>query len=676
MSGFANSLIGLTLGGYSIRRMIARGGMGIVYEGTQESLGRRVAVKVLYPHLGEDESFRDRFQREARAIAQLRHPNIVGVIDFGADQGFFFMAMDLIDGPSLRDELTRRHAQSKPFSTEDSLIIIGKVAAALSYAHNRGFVHRDVKPANVMLDSSGDVFLTDFGLVKLADSQNVTVAGMIVGTPEYMAPEQSAGVADVTPAADQYSLAILSYQLLVGRVPFTAPTPVGVIQKHITEPPPPPHTIIPTFPADVERVLMRGLAKEPSERYPSVDTFFRELQDVSLATLPAAAVIPTTAPDPGVAGATPAAVVTTPTGQPAEPSQVTEATLPQHDPDQVTASTPLLAASAAGLAASVVSSTGAVVADAQAPPPVGDASSGGYGPPSTAVPVRGDAAGRSRVPLVAAVVALALMLLVGGIAVASIFGGGDDPEDPAAAAATTTSEAAGTQTADAEATNAVVLVEATPTDVAVEQDTPTATATLEPTPTERPTQPPSQLTPTQTRRVIPSPTPFVINPITPTPSPTPVLLGDIPGPAAEVELRNYMSVPTWIELVGVGSFVAQPNEYVWRAVPAGTWSYVQRADGYLPLEGQITWEEGGSYFWEFYDNAEVEIVEIQNNLEVPMTLEFDGWGEMWVDARSTSTRAFPAGVYEYSFRAEGYNDFTSTVTMDAGARTTWPFNPS
>jgi eukaryotic-like serine/threonine-protein kinase len=203
VSGFANSLIGLTLGGYSIRRMIARGGMGIVYEGLQESLGRRVAVKVLYPHLGEDESFRERFQREARAIAQLRHPNIVGVIDFGSDQGYHFMVMDLIDGRSLRDELSRRHEQGKPFSADDSLAVLGRIAAALAYAHGRGFIHRDVKPANVMLDDDGDVFLTDFGLVKLVDSQNVTVAGMIVGTPEYMAPEQSVGNVDVTPAADQ-----------------------------------------------------------------------------------------------------------------------------------------------------------------------------------------------------------------------------------------------------------------------------------------------------------------------------------------------------------------------------------------------------------------------------------------------------------------------------------------
>src|SRR5690606_34559847 len=162
------------------------------------------------------------------------------------------------------------------------------------------------------------------------------------------------------------------------------------------------------------------------------------------------------------------------------------------------------------------------------------------------------------------------------------------------------------------------------------------------TPTDLPTQPPAQVTPTQIRRLPPTPTPFVINPVTPTFTPTPVMLGGVTGPAAEVELRNYMQVPTWIELVGLGPLVVHPGEYTYRMLPAGTWQYIQSAEGYTSLEGEITWSEGGRYFWEFYDGDEVEIVEIQNNLDVPMTLEFDGWGELYVAAGNRVTRVFPA----------------------------------
>lgn len=672
MSGFANSLIGMTLGGYSIQRMIARGGMGIVYEGVQESLGRRVAVKVLYPHLGEDESFRERFQREARAIAQLRHSNIVGVIDFGSDQSFHYMVMDLIDGPSLRDELSRRHQQGKPFSTEDSLEVIGRIAAALSYAHARGMVHRDVKPANVMLDADGEVYLTDFGLVKLADSQNVTVAGMIVGTPEYMAPEQSSGVVDVTPAADQYSLAILAYQLLVGRVPFSAPTPVGVIHKHISEPPPPPHTIVPTFPLDVERVLMRGLSKEPTDRYPSVDAFYRDLAQVSRTALAATAVVATPVAEAVVPGSSPSTITgETPAGT-SDAAASIQPRQPVHDPNQATAPTPVIPATLHSAGTGQVSQSAPGASPAW--PAAGGAGSFGTPPPASYGHPSGSS-GPRRMPVIAIVIALALLLLGGGIAAAVLLGGDDKPDNPEAVA-TSTREAEPTNDAGGTATSATGQVVATTPPDAPATATLAETPTAEPTPTDLPTQVPAEATPTTIRRVIPSPTPFVINPITPTPSPTPVLLGAVTGPSAEVEVRNYMSVPTWVELVGLGSFVAQPGQYEWRVMPAGTWSYIQSAAGYTSLEGEIVWEEGGRYFWEFYDGDEVEIVQIQNNLGVPMTLEFDGWGELYVDAGSSVSRAFPAGEYEYSFRAEGYNDRTSTVRMDAGARTTWPFNPS
>jgi serine/threonine protein kinase len=708
VSGFANSLIGVALGGYTIQRMIARGGMGIVYEGIQESLGRRVAVKVLYPHLGEDESFRDRFQREARAIAQLRHRNIVGIIDFGTHDGLHYMVMDLIDGPSLRDELARRHDQGQPFTTDESLAIIEKIAAALAYAHGRGFVHRDVKPANVMLDEHGEVYLTDFGLVRLADAQGMTMTGAIVGTPEYMAPEQSLGTGEISAAADQYALAVVAYQLFVGRVPFKAPTPVGVIQKHISEPPPPPHTILPWFPPGLERVLMRGLAKDPQARYPSVAAFFQELRQaasglgMSPVVLPVAADQPDTGPTaptrstdesehlvpPQVSSASmpPSASVSAPA---VTPASVPVVGTPRHDPEQLTAPVPVVTTTrpspptlSGPVGVGAIGGTGADGTTRSLPTaPVAPSDGGSMAPPpATPYPVPAGAAGGGRKPLVAVLIALALLLLLGGMSYAMFLRGDDSP------AHTPVAGVIATNTAEVELTATPDEPEATPTDDVVPSPTPqdvAPTATLEPemTPTSTPTTAPSPTsaetpTPIQIRPRPDTPTPFSINPVRPTPTPVPPPLGDVTGPAATVEMRNYLSVPTVLYLVGAGSVTLQPGEFLTRPMPAGTWNYVQSAQGYAPLEGETTWEADGSYVWEFYDPQEVEIVEIVNNFAVPITLEFDGYGPVTIEPYSSRTRVFPAREYEYTFTAEGYQSRTSTVVMEAGQRTTWPWSPA
>ncbi|HUG16538.1 MAG TPA: protein kinase [Thermomicrobiales bacterium] len=520
MSGFATSLIGLSLGGHTVRRVIARGGMGIVCEGIQESLGRRVAIKVMYPHLSEDATFRERFQREARAIAHLRHSNIVGVIDFGADQGYHFMVMELIDGPSLRDELARRHEQDRPLSAEDSLAILGAITSALTYAHQRGMIHRDVKPANVMLDEHGDVFLTDFGLVKLADPQNVTITGMIVGTPEYMAPEQSMGTADVTPAVDQYSLAVVAYQLLVGRTPFTAPTPVGVIQKHINELPPPPHTIVPTFPRAIERVLARGLSKDPGDRYPSVDAFFRELTSATRAALPAS-------PPESAAARVPA---------PPWPLETTVVVPDDGEPDgrvEQTASTRLIDAELDDAPALRVTPSAMAVPMAggaahESLPPASarsvasSAGSGGYRqlPPdffgAEGSPERG------RMPIYFAIAAVALMLVAVSVAT-TLYVLGRDGSRRSGADSTSTALAAIPPAASAEPTQAVILVGATPTNAAARSATPSAapastpsapmTATARVVGTEAPTATP---TTASVRIHSPTPTRIVLAPVMPT----------------------------------------------------------------------------------------------------------------------------------------------------------------
>lgn len=267
------NLVGRSLKGYRIDRFLARGGMGVVFEGTQESLGRPVAIKILYPHLSEDGQFRERFEREARAAARLIHPNIVRVLDFGFDDGLYFMVQDLVHGESLRDRLARVGADDTMVRPAIATSYVEQIANALSYAHRLGYVHRDVKPGNVLLTRDGHASLTDFGVVKVLGDSQLTAHGLIIGTPEYMAPEQGSGEVEIGPAADQYSLAVVAYELLVGRVPFKANTPVSVMRMHLTDPPPDPRSIAPWFPETVAAVLMRALSKQPGQRFESVDAF-------------------------------------------------------------------------------------------------------------------------------------------------------------------------------------------------------------------------------------------------------------------------------------------------------------------------------------------------------------------------------------------------------------------
>ncbi|HET9017159.1 MAG TPA: serine/threonine-protein kinase, partial [Thermomicrobiaceae bacterium] len=271
------ALIGRTFNGYRVTRFVARGGMGIVYAGVQESLDRPVAIKFLYPHLSDDDRFRERFEREARFASRMVHPNIVRVLDFGTEGMLHFMVLDLVDGDSLRDRLAQIFGQGLTMRTETILRILEQVGSALAYAHKLGYIHRDVKPGNILLTPDGNAYLTDFGVVKMMGTGQVTSTGMIIGTPEYMSPEQSAGVSEITPAADQYSLAVVAYEMLVGRAPFQAPTPAAVMRMQLSDPPPPPSTVAPWFPSAVEQVLMRALAKDPRDRYESVGDFIAAL---------------------------------------------------------------------------------------------------------------------------------------------------------------------------------------------------------------------------------------------------------------------------------------------------------------------------------------------------------------------------------------------------------------
>ncbi|MBN1659568.1 MAG: protein kinase [Anaerolineae bacterium] len=270
---------GNTIGEYEIVAEIGRGGMGVVYRGYQASLDRYLAIKVLPPELGFNQAFLERFQREARAVAKLRHPNIVVIHDVGEDRGTNYLVMEFLEGRTLQDVIDQAAAEG-PLSPERAVRIVEQIASALDYAHERGFVHRDVKPANIFVGPTGPggaerATLTDFGIAKAigreagaAEPEALTRAGTLMGTPEYMSPEQAAGE-EIDHRADLYALGVVVYEIFTGRAPFQAPTPHAVLHQIIYEPPPQPCTLNPAISPEIEAVILKAIAKRPEERFQS-----------------------------------------------------------------------------------------------------------------------------------------------------------------------------------------------------------------------------------------------------------------------------------------------------------------------------------------------------------------------------------------------------------------------
>jgi serine/threonine protein kinase len=277
-------LLGHTLGPYQVLEKIGRGGMAEVYKGFHPALNRYVAIKIVGQFLEADPSFAQRFQREAQAIASLRHPNIVQIFDFGVQSlgspadTTPYLVMEYIHGRDLRAEMNQRHAAGKPFTHDEILHLLSQVADALDYAHQHGVVHRDVKPGNILITDDGRAILTDFGLAMLSNRASQLTSGHSFGTPEYIAPEQAIDSRAASPQSDIYSLGVILYEMVSGCLPFQDESPLSLALKHINQQPTPLRTYVPNLPGAVEKVILRALAKEPADRFPSARAMLDALE--------------------------------------------------------------------------------------------------------------------------------------------------------------------------------------------------------------------------------------------------------------------------------------------------------------------------------------------------------------------------------------------------------------
>ncbi|MCW2964969.1 MAG: pknB [Actinomycetia bacterium] len=260
---------------YVIKRKLGSGGMADVYLAEDQELGRRVALKLLNDRHAADDQFVERFRREAQSAAGLNHPNIVSIFDRGRAEGTYYIAMEYLDGRTLKELLVRNGPTPIPIAIDYARQILG----ALSFAHRNGIIHRDIKPHNIVVGGDGRLKVTDFGIARSGASQ-MTEAGSIVGTAQYLSPEQARG-APVDPRSDLYSLGIVLYEMLTGNVPFTGDTPVEIAMKHLSQVPEPPSKLRAEVPHDLDAVVMRALSKEPDQRYGSTEEMDADLARVA-----------------------------------------------------------------------------------------------------------------------------------------------------------------------------------------------------------------------------------------------------------------------------------------------------------------------------------------------------------------------------------------------------------
>ena len=461
----SRSLIGQTVGKYQVIENIGRGGMAEVYKAYQETLDRYVAIKVMHSFLADEKGFLGRFRREARAMAALNHPNIVGVYDFDVFEEMYYIVMEFVSGGTLKDLIESMSGQDESLPLSVSTRVVLEVADALAYAHGRGMVHRDIKPGNIMLTEEGRAVLTDFGIAKILSGPTFTATGAMVGTPAYMSPEQGLGKPG-DERSDLYALGVLFYQLATGRLPFDADTPLAVILKHVNEPVPTPTDLNDDIPEAIQSVIVKAMAKDPEERYQSANEMIQSLQEAAKASdldLAAAAFIT------GAERQTPP---------------------PPPRPDTAADATRMAPA-----AATMMASQAPIAADATQLAPAQDAA----GMTEVVVPPAPAAAGpvtkekKSRLGII--LIVLFFLILAAGAAGFVIFGGLGDatptPDDALAAGQATETpspEPSATPTIEPENTvdigaTAVAAIAATLTAEPTKTSLPTATVLASPTPT-------------------------------------------------------------------------------------------------------------------------------------------------------------------------------------------------
>ncbi|MBM4422294.1 MAG: hypothetical protein FJ030_02745 [Chloroflexi bacterium] len=277
--------IGENVGAYRIIAQLGQGGMATVYKAYHANLDRYVAIKVMHPAFKEDKSFLVRFQREARVLAKLEHPNIVPIYDFSDHNGQPYLVMKYVEGETLKGRLGQG-----PASLAETLKVVDAVGSALAYAHKQGILHRDVKPSNVIITADGHYYLSDFGLARIASAGESTLSqDTMLGTPNYISPEQAKGVKDLDGRTDIYSFGVVLYEMIVGRVPFSGDTPFSVIHDHIYTPMPPPTALNPNVPESLEKFLLKAMAKERDDRFADASAMVAAFHQAVGEQLPGAA---------------------------------------------------------------------------------------------------------------------------------------------------------------------------------------------------------------------------------------------------------------------------------------------------------------------------------------------------------------------------------------------------